>query len=837
MGRAYRKQAMDILDLLKRMQEEISNAVGRKDIQLAERLLAEGQEAAITLGTSIEAHLGEGSDTVKAIEEYCELVYQVHTVLGQERESEAALRNLCDQWQRIRHSAEGELSNQYEMVFLPYKASMWDSLESVWRAADADPDCDAYVIPIPYYDKNPDGTFRSEHYEGGEFPEDVPITHYLEYDLESRHPDVVFIHNPYDDHNFVTSVHPYFYTKNLKQYAEKLVYIPYYVSEEMNPDSEDIIDGKAVMTLTNGVFNSNMVFLQSENTKRLFVNILVKYIDNIDRSYWENKIWGLGSPKLDRVNRVKRDDTRLPESWRDVIYAESGLRKKVVFYNISISTLLSNPDMLNKIRDVLMFFKNSKDVVLWWRPHPLYESTLASMRPDMLAEYQQIVTQYKEEGWGIFDSGVDLQWAIAETDVYYGDKSSVVQLYKEAGKPIMIQDVTVRSQQEVKAEDIPIWPSAFCVDGDDVWFVHGKMNVLMRYDMMKKQVYIIDIIPNEEMFRESLYKGLYKWGNKLFFIPCWAREIVVYDILSAKFNKISLKNIEAYDHKILFHKIYVFDKWLYCIPHYYKSILKMNMDSLSIEYFDISKILEEQGVDMSNVCVNDSTKVGNEIISILAYTNLALCYQMGSDTMCVKRLGKPERKFTNIANIGETLYLFAKDINTIVKIHRGNDFVEEKMCVPSYNGLRMNTIDSKFIMIDSSDDASIQMIDSEDKLVIKSDVLKNTCLDSLDSTYYSGIEGSVCGQSGFSYYYNVSAGLFYQFNGGKLEREFPISLEHREFNQWRDRYLHIINPETKENGIYDLRIWIDGVKEMKALKDVQKQSCGESILHIVKQHL
>ena len=33
-----------------------------------------------------------------------------------------------------------------EVVFLPYKASMWDSLESVWKAAEEDPDCVAYVF-------------------------------------------------------------------------------------------------------------------------------------------------------------------------------------------------------------------------------------------------------------------------------------------------------------------------------------------------------------------------------------------------------------------------------------------------------------------------------------------------------------------------------------------------------------------------------------------------------------------------------------------------------------------------------------------------------------------
>lgn len=52
---------------------------------------------------------------------------------------------------------------------------MWDSLESVWKAADEDEFCDAYVVPISYYDENPDGSFREMYYEGNEYPDDVPI--------------------------------------------------------------------------------------------------------------------------------------------------------------------------------------------------------------------------------------------------------------------------------------------------------------------------------------------------------------------------------------------------------------------------------------------------------------------------------------------------------------------------------------------------------------------------------------------------------------------------------------------------------------------------------------
>lgn len=62
---------------------------------------------------------------------------------------------------------------QQKAVFFPYKAFSWDSLESVWRAARVDENCGTYVIPIPYYDKNPDGSLGEMYYEGDLYSEDV----------------------------------------------------------------------------------------------------------------------------------------------------------------------------------------------------------------------------------------------------------------------------------------------------------------------------------------------------------------------------------------------------------------------------------------------------------------------------------------------------------------------------------------------------------------------------------------------------------------------------------------------------------------------------------------
>ena len=63
-----------------------------------------------------------------------------------------------------------EIPDKKEIAFMPYKASMWDSLESVYLAAREDKNCEAYVVPIPYFDRKADKTLGTMHYEGAEYP-------------------------------------------------------------------------------------------------------------------------------------------------------------------------------------------------------------------------------------------------------------------------------------------------------------------------------------------------------------------------------------------------------------------------------------------------------------------------------------------------------------------------------------------------------------------------------------------------------------------------------------------------------------------------------------------
>lgn len=367
------------------------------------------------------------------------------------------IRSLSDELLEYTISqTQNETAFKKEIFFLPYKASMWDSLESVWRAADEDKEhCIAYVMPIPYADLTPERTVAEWHYERDMFPQDVPTVHWKDFDLQEIHPNVIFIHNPYDAYSFIISIESHYSSELLKDQTDKLVYIPYFVLADpvfegkSDEEIEKMEEGIEHFVMTPGVLNAHQVIVQSEAMRRAYIDILTRQTGQKDRTFWEKRILGTGSPKFDKVVATKKEDLDVPEAWLRIIKKSDGTWKKIIFYNTGLTALLQHEEkMLAKIRQVLQTFKENKDeIALLWRPHPLMKATIQSLRPELAEEYERIVAQYKAEGGGIYDDSADMDRAIVLSDAYYGDGSSIVQLYQKTGKPILIQNVKIESSQ------------------------------------------------------------------------------------------------------------------------------------------------------------------------------------------------------------------------------------------------------------------------------------------------------------------------------------------------------------------------------------------------------
>jgi hypothetical protein len=455
MRKQEKKKLEAVYALLQDAEKQIEESISAGDYQQAQTLLVQCQEAAITMGNAIEASEGENCAAIPVLEDYCEAVFALYrrleetqnTDIGRDMETAPNMSALLKQIQMLLDAAgvhlQKDIIPQKEIVFLPYKASMWDCLESVWRKECEDSKNAVYVIPIPYFDKDKDGKVYAMHYEGEDFPTDVPVTSYLEYSLEENHPDMIFIHNPYDEHNLITTVHPDFYSTKLKNYTDQLIYIPYFVLAEINPEDKRAVQGMAHFATLPGVVNATRVIVQSENMKQAYVEALCEWAGPESRPVWEEKIRGLGSPKFDKILNSHPEDFTLPDAWKSVIYKTDGTRKAVILYNNSVGAFLAHREqMLEKLRRVLhIFYENREETALLWRPHPLMEPTIKASAPELLEPYQEIIAEYQKQGFGIFDASPDLDRAVILSDAYYGDPSSVVELFKVLGKPVMIQAV------------------------------------------------------------------------------------------------------------------------------------------------------------------------------------------------------------------------------------------------------------------------------------------------------------------------------------------------------------------------------------------------------------
>lgn len=253
------------------------------------------QERAGMLGHAIEEKKGEGTETVRLLESFCEALYQLYSALialsasssstnEQKKQKEILnakkyLRSIGGILKKMAIEARKELKRQ--VVFLPHSVKHFGSLRPLIDRLLEREDTEVKLIPIPYYDRLGDGSLSEMHYEGAEFPKEYAITDYKTYNFAAELPDCIVIHSPYDAYNPVWSVDPFFYSEALKKYTNKLVYIPYFVTDEIHPKSQE--DGKAFYNMryyvtVPGVFHADCTIVQSKEMQKAYCEKISRFL-------------------------------------------------------------------------------------------------------------------------------------------------------------------------------------------------------------------------------------------------------------------------------------------------------------------------------------------------------------------------------------------------------------------------------------------------------------------------------------------------------------------------------------------------------------------------------
>lgn len=328
-----------------------------------------------------------------------------------------------------------------EIVFLPFKARYFKAFESVYQAACEDENCDVYVIPVPYFYKKYDGSFYDMQYEGDCFSKDVTVTYYEDYDFSRHCPDIIFIQNPYDEFNMAISVPPFFYASNLKNYTEKLIYIPYFKLAEFKKENYRAWYNMQFYCTMPGVVHADLVILQSEEMKKRYVEKLTDFAGEETKKIWEQKIVGCGTPFTEEQETEVIEE--VPMEWKPYLYNTQKDIKSILLYYTSLGALADADDrMVSKIRSSLEILKKQcNQIAVVWYVDPNIFSYKNFIADTVYEKLMSIVAQYKDEKWGIYGNRKDEEKFPKFCDAYYGDASSLACEFNSLKKPVMIQNV------------------------------------------------------------------------------------------------------------------------------------------------------------------------------------------------------------------------------------------------------------------------------------------------------------------------------------------------------------------------------------------------------------
>lgn len=430
--------------------KQAKDAIRENDINKFQSLLSACQESAIAIGTEIEGLAGEGTQTVGVLEKFCEEIYNVSVRADAGELDQDMTKELSALIEEACGKLEEELAVKSTVLFLPCAAKWWDGFETVWRREKGSPDTEVYVVPIPWYETNLKTNEFITHYDLDEYPSEIGAQDYSSFDVASLHPDVIYIQDASDGQDFARRLDKRFYTGALKLYTDDLVYIPYNIEIEPDLSQQDQLDKLAKSVLVSGLNNVDTIIVQSENMRDAYLKILMGDEEESDASVgrdWASIIKGTGSPRAERIASLKKEDIEIPEAWQSFMLKEDGSRKKIMLYGNSVFTFLrSGSSLIDKIRDSFRVFRENADsIALIWRPHPEIREIIAMLRPELAEDYDRLVEEFLDERIGILDEDEDFTRSIVLSDAFYGDDSVLIYIYQATGKPIMIEDVDIRS--------------------------------------------------------------------------------------------------------------------------------------------------------------------------------------------------------------------------------------------------------------------------------------------------------------------------------------------------------------------------------------------------------
>lgn len=345
-------------------------------------------------------------------------------------------------------------------VFLPCKAKWWNTMEPLWEKYVDDPDVEVHVLPIFYYDCNYNGELGEKHDERTLFPDYVKVEDCERFDFERIHPDIIVTQVPYDGYSTFMTVHEFFYSANMQNMTDELIYVPYLQADAPEEKGDKAWTSLSVLVEQEAVINADRVIVESEAMRDFYVDRLIEMCGEETRGYWEQKVSNMGDVVGEDTqekctetgdylgntgNDGSSEENDIDESedeWIKFLGQYAG--RKVIIYHISIAFLLRDKEKsIDKVRRSLATFAESGDrVCAIIVPQEQILTDLARINEDLWQQFQGVVKGKLKTNCIYDEVGFSLNY-MDKWSGYYGDADPLVRKCVQKGIPVMIENIEI----------------------------------------------------------------------------------------------------------------------------------------------------------------------------------------------------------------------------------------------------------------------------------------------------------------------------------------------------------------------------------------------------------
>ncbi len=334
---------------------------------------------------------------------YFEYLNKIHSMIDEEAD-EKSYKELIEEISSVTR-------RKLHALFLTQEPACWPSLETVFAAAQSDPDYHATIVYTPFFHK--DYSEQVDYFDTYTEEMGVPLTRHDEYDLTKDSPDVVFVIKAYG--NIPTG----YEIKHLEKVVPRIVYIPY--GMEISKD------------LIKFAFQYYLHYKAWRHCA--YGEILKPYAEQYGYCNGENiAVWG--HPKADHYRNMEEKRESIPQELKDFIKG----RKTILWtphHLINLDGEGNGTWLIWGMKILQLAFENP-DIAFIMRPHPLMFGALVNNGIMTQDELDVMIERVKSSDNIMLDESASYHDAFNAADAIITDGTTFSIEFLYTKKPIML---------------------------------------------------------------------------------------------------------------------------------------------------------------------------------------------------------------------------------------------------------------------------------------------------------------------------------------------------------------------------------------------------------------